>query len=415
MQFFDVKSSDSLKSTLISLARPLSVEQIGFEQAYGRILASDIKSPVNLPDFNRSTMDGFAVRAKDTFGASPSSPAYLEIVGEVLMGESTDLSLRPGETAKVATGGMLPDKADAVVMVEDTDEVDSKTVEITRSVAPYENTVQLGEDLEKDELILRKGQQLRPQDIGALAGLGITTIEVYRKPVASIISTGDEVVSPYESPKHGQIRDINTFSLFGLILQADAIPIKLGLIKDEQEKLRSMLESALGCSDLVLISGGSSVGVRDVALNTIKSFDCVKLLAHGVSVKPGKPTIAAMIGDKFVFGMPGNPVSVMIIFNLFVKPVLQKMQGLNLPSWSEHTVKARLKTNLASDAGRDEYFRVRLLVSGKNELIAEPILGKSAIISTMVKAHGTVMIPNGVEGIEANEEVVVHLFQSKFW
>lgn len=411
MQFFDVKSYDDLSSTLISLTKLVGTELIEFDQAYGRVLASDIKSPVNLPDFDRSTMDGFAVRAKDTFGASPSSPAYLKVIGEILMGESTDLSLGSGETAKVATGGMLPDKADAVVMVENTNEVDSQTVEINRAVAPLENTVQLGEDLKKDEIILRRGQQIRAQDIGALGGLGITTVEVYRKPVASIISTGDEIIPPHENPKHGQIRDINTYSLYGQILQADAIPFKIGLIKDKKEELQSALESALNRSDLVLISGGSSVGTRDVTLDVIKSFDGAKVLAHGVSVKPGKPTIAATIGDKFVFGMPGNPVSVMMVFELFVKPVLQKMQGMNLPPWSEHTVKAKLNTNLSSGAGRDEYVRVRLSYSESEGLFAEPIFGKSALISTMVKAHGTVMIPAGVEGIEADEEVVVRLFQ----
>lgn len=411
MHFFELKSYDNLKSTLISLVKPLGVETTEFEQAYGRILADDIKSPVNLPDFNRSTMDGFAVKSKDTFGASPSSPVYLKISGQVLMGESTDLSLKTGETAKIATGGMLPDASDAVVMVEDTNDVDSKTVEITRAVAPRENTVQIGADLKVDEIVLRKGQKLRSQDIGALAGLGITTLEVYRKPVASIISTGDEIVSPYENPKHGQIRDINTYSLYGLILGASAVPVKIGLIKDKVEELQSALESALSCSDLVLISGGSSVGTRDVTLDVIESFDEVELLAHGVSIKPGKPTIAATIGDKFVFGMPGNPVSIMIIFELLVKPVLQKMQGIVLSPWSEHSVKARLKTNLASDPGRDEYVRVRLLCSENDEWIAEPIIGKSAMISTMVKADGTIMAPVGVEGIEAEEEVVVRLFQ----
>jgi len=411
MQFFDVKSSDELISALISLAKTLELERLEFEKSYGRILASDITSPINLPDFNRSTMDGFAVRARDSFGASSSSPTYLELVGEVLMGESTELSLRSGETVKIATGGMLPQNADAVVMVEDTNMLDEYTVEINKSVAPYENTVQIGEDLQKGELILQKGEKIRPQDIGALAGLGITSLDVYRKPVVSIISTGDEIVLPYESPKNGQIRDINSYSLYGLILQADALPLKLGIVSDNEKELKSALESGLESSDVILISGGSSVGTRDVTLKVIQSFNDVKVLAHGVSVKPGKPTIATLIGDKFVFGMPGNPVSVMIIFDIFVKPVLQKMQGIELPSWHKHSVKAKMKTNLSSDAGRDEYIRVSLNYSDNGELIAEPIFGKSALISTMVKADGTVMIPTGIEGIEADEEVIVYLFE----
>lgn len=410
MQFFNVKSFTDIKSKLISLTEPLEVEQLDFKQAYGRIVSSDIKSPVNLPDFNRSTMDGFAVRAKDTFGASSSSPAYLKVIGEVMMGESIELSLKTGETAKIATGGMLPEGADSVVMVEDTNKVDDQTVEVNHAVVPRENTVKIGEDVERDEIVLHKGQKLRPQDIGALAGLGITTLEVYRKPVVSIISTGDEIVSPYEETKHGQIRDINSYSLYGLVLEADAIPVKFGLIKDKKKELKTALESVLERSELVLISGGSSIGTRDVTLDVIESFDDARILAHGVSVKPGKPTIATLIGDKFVFGMPGNPVSVMMVFETLVKPVLQKMQGIVLPLWSEHTAKAKIKTNLSSDAGRDEYVRVRLFYSENSELIAEPILGKSAMISTMVKADGTVMIPVGVEGIEAGEEVVVYLF-----
>jgi len=409
MQFFRVKTPEDLKKELLSIVKPLESEPLDIESALGRILASDVLSPVDLPDFARSTMDGFAVRAQDTFGASSSLGAYLKVVGEVLMGEKANLKVASGEAVKVATGGMLPDKADAVVMIEHTDAVDETLIEVTKPVAPGENVVKVGEDVNKDEVILHKGHELRPQDIGALAGLGILSVEVYRQPRVSVISTGDEVIEPEEIPEPGQIRDINTYSLSGLAHNANAIPIKFGIVPDDEGKLREAVKEALEKSDVLLISGGSSVGTRDVTLDVIESFEDAKILAHGVSIRPGKPVIASVVGDKYLFGMPGNPVSVMIVFEIFITPLLQSLSGLQLPPWDAKETKAKLSTNFSSAPGREDYLRVRL-VETADGFLAEPVLGKSALISTMVKADGTVKIPIGVEGLEAGEVVTVSLF-----
>ena len=427
MQFFNVKTSEELSNELHSIVKPLDSENIEIEFALGRVLAADVNSPVDLPDFNRSIMDGFAVRARDTFGASASSPAYLNVTGEVLMGETTALKVSTGEAIKIATGGMLPANADAVVMVEDTDyemteqkispptlsddsgSQDDILIEVTRAVAPGDNIVRIGEDVQKSQRILQKGHQLRPQDIGALAGVGIIQVEVYRQPKVAIIPTGDEIIPPTEMPKPGQIRDINSYSLAGLVYQTGGIPLRFDLVTDDYTALQTSVSEALEKSDIVLISGGSSVGTRDVTLDVIADIDGAQILAHGVSIRPGKPVIAAVVRDKYIFGMPGNPVSAMVVFELFVKPLLQWLSGLQQLQWNTRSVNAKLSTNFSSDPGREDYVRVRL-VETEDGLIAEPVLGKSALISTMVKADGAVKIPIGVEGLEAGENVTVLIF-----
>ena len=427
MQFFNVKTSEELIDELYSLVKTLDSEIIEIESALGRVLAADVHSPVNLPDFNRSIMDGFAVRARDTFGASASLPAYLKVTGEVFMGEATTLKVASGEAIKIATGGMLPENADAVVMVEDTDyemteqQMSPTTppggsdfqndilIEVTRAVAPGDNIVRIGEDVRKEQIILQKGHQLRPQDIGALAGVGILEVAVYRQPTVALIPTGDEIIPPTETPKPGQIRDINSYSLAGLVQQTVGIPIRFDLVPDNHTALQTSVREALEKSDVVLISGGSSVGTRDVTLDVIADVDGAQILAHGVSIRPGKPVIVAVVGNKYLFGMPGNPVSAMVVLERFVKPLLQWLSGLQQPQWIVRSVNAKLSTNFSSDPGREDYVRVKL-VETEDGLIAEPVLGKSALISIMVKADGAVKIPIGVEGLEAGEEVTVFIF-----
>ena len=372
-------------------------------------------------------MDGFAARARDTFGASASLPAYLKVTGEVFMGEATTLKVASGEAIKIATGGMLPENADAVVMVEDTDyemteqQMSPTTppggsdfqndilIEVTRAVAPGDNIVRIGEDVRKEQIILQKGHQLRPQDIGALAGVGILEVAVYRQPTVALIPTGDEIIPPTETPKPGQIRDINSYSLAGLVQQTVGIPIRFDLVPDNHTALQTSVREALEKSDVVLISGGSSVGTRDVTLDVIADVDGAQILAHGVSIRPGKPVIVAVVGNKYLFGMPGNPVSAMVVLERFVKPLLQWLSGLQQPQWIVRSVNAKLSTNFSSDPGREDYVRVKLIET-EDGLIAEPVLGKSALISTMVKADGAVKIPIGVEGLEAGEEVTVFIF-----
>ena len=416
MRFFRTQSVAEVRQLIDRLARPLAAEEVSLSQAWGRVLAEDVRAPADLPPFDRGMVDGYAVRAEDTFGASAGLPAYLTVIGEVLMGEATDLAVGPGEAVKSATGGMLPRHANAVVMVEHTNPVDETLVEILRPVAPGENVIRRGEDVKQGEMLLRRGQRLRPQDLGALAGLGILRVQVAQQPRVALIPTGDEIVPPDQTPGPGQIRDINTYSLAGLVGEAGGLPVPFPIVPDEASALRAAVAQALAQAEIVLISGGSSVGARDVTLDVLLSFPGAELHVHGVAVRPGKPTILVTIPYKgarneyrVVFGLPGNPVSVMVTFDLFVRPLVQGMLGLRKPPWERLIVKAKMRTGFASDAGREEYVRVRL-VEEEGVLWAEPVLGTSALISTMVKADGLVTVPEEVGGMEVGEEVEVTLF-----
>ena len=408
--FFKVKTPEEVRNILREIALPLSSETVGLEESsLGRVLAEDVKSPVDLPGFDRAIMDGFAVRARDTFGASPGAPAYLKLAGEVEMGEAASVAVSPGEAARVSTGSMMPEGADAVVMVEYTDFLDDETVEMVRSVAPGDHVVGKTEDLRKGELMLSRGHIIRPQDIGALAGVGITSVKVSRQPRVAIISSGDEIIPPDETLKAGQIRDINSYSLACLAEQAGGVPIRLGIVRDDFESLKTCLTEGLEKAEIALISGGSSVGARDVTLDVIRSFDGAEILVHGVSIRPGKPIIIAEVDGKYLFGLPGNPVSVMVTFDLFVGFLVKLLSGARQPVWELRYVKARLNRNIASAPGREDYISVRLIES-EDSMMAEPVLGRSALISTMVKADGLIKIPLESEGLEEGVEVEVSVF-----
>lgn len=407
--FFKVKTPNQVRDILKTMAKPLSSETINISDALGRVLADDIISPVDLPGFDRATMDGFAVRAKDTFGASSGSPAYLNLIGEIKMGEKATIKVSQGEAVKVSTGSMMPSGSDAVVMIEWTEFFDDQTIEVIRSVAPGDNIVKKDEDLHIGEKLLDKGHILRPQDIGALAGVGITSVNVTRSPKVAIISSGDEIISPDQIPEIGQIRDINSYSLSALAKQAGGQPIIMGIVKDDYNILKAVMENALENADIAIISGGSSIGTRDVTIDVISSLKDAEILVHGISIKPGKPTIIAKVGDKYVFGLPGNPVSVMVTFEIFVGFLIRLLLGIKQPLYEPRYIKAILNRNIASAPGREDYICVRLIESDKG-LLAEPVLGKSATISMMVKADGLIKIPLEYEGLEVGTEVDVYIF-----
>jgi molybdopterin molybdotransferase len=354
-------------------------------------------------------MDGYAVRAQDTFGAGDGMPAYLKVGGEVPMGRTPDVKVRPGEVARIPTGAILPEGADAVVMVEHTHVVDPTMIEVYRPVAPGENVVQVGEDVKHGERLLPKGHCLRPQDVGGLLGIGILTVSVVRRPRVVIIATGDEVVSPDVEPGPGQIRDINTYTLATLVLQAGGIPHPLGIIRDDYEALREAAERGMDHGDVLIVSAGSSVSTRDVTSTVIGELGKPGVLVHGVALKPGKPTILAVCRDKPVFGLPGNPVSTFVTFELFVRPALSHLVDTAPPARA--IVRARLTRNIASAFGREDYVPVRL-IEEKGELLAEPVFGKSNLIYILVKAHGLVTIPLDVGGLSAGESVEVRRFGS---
>ena len=388
-----------------------NIEVVDIKNTLHRILAEKIIAASNLPGFNRSTMDGYAIRAEDSFSANESLPSYLKLTEEIKMGDKPEFKINSGEVAKISTGGMLPKGANAVIMIEYTEQIDDATIEVKKPVSPSENVIREDEDLKAGEIILKKGHKLRPQDIGILAGIGKTNIKIYKKPKIAIISTGNEVIPAEGEPQKGQIRDINSYTLRAYVEEAGGIPIYRGIIKDEvtlleQEVKRTIKEDEI---EAVIISGGSSVGARDVTLEVLNRLGKPGVLIHGVSVKPGKPTILAIADNRPIFGLPGHPISAMIIFNLFVRPLISRLQGGEYNNESKKNIEAEIDSNIASDPGREEYVRV-FLYKKERKHYAKPILGKSGLISTMVRASGLIKIGLNTEGLEKGSKVVVKLF-----
>jgi molybdopterin molybdotransferase len=407
-----VTVESALKLLLEQDLKTPQTESVSIEEAFKRVLSKDIISPENLPGFDRSTMDGCAVNSADTFGASDTMPVYLQIKGQVMMGEEPYFPLKRGETVQIPTGGMLPAGADAVVMYEYTNRIDEEMIEVMKAVSPKENVIFADEDVKQGESVLRSKHRLRPQDVGALAGLGILKVEVFRKPVVAIIGTGDEVVPPDKVLSVGEVRDINSYNLAGLIQDCNAVPAKKGIVRDDFEKLRKVVKESVDESDMVLITGGSSVGVRDYASKVIDELGIPGVLFHGVAIKPGKPLIGGIIGKVPVFGLPGHPAAITVSFETFIEPLLLKLSGekpnLRLPS--RRTLKALFSRNLSSSIGREEHLRVA--VEKRNgALWAVPILGKSGLIRTLVNADGIVVIPGNKSGVYEGEEVEVRLFK----
>lgn len=413
-QFLKVKTAEEVLDILKTLDF-LEAETVRLEQACGRILATPVSAPEPVPHFARATMDGYAVRARDTFGASESLPALLEITDEVSMGKPVSATTEKGKAIAIPTGGMLPSDADSVVMVEYTIPMDEKTIEVIKPVAPGDNVLKEGEDIGLGEELFGAGWHLRPQDIGVLAALGMQAVSVRRRPKVAILSTGDEIVPvSTEVVPAGKIRDINTFTLTAQVQEAGAEVGFKSLVEDDLDALISACRKALDTHDVVVLSGGSSVGVRDFTLRVLDFFPEAELLVHGVAVRPGKPTILARIGKKLFWGLPGQPVSAMMICRAFVLPSLMILQGAEsaLEPGAEYgnTCRAVLNRRLPSVHGRTDY--VPVIVSRvKGEIHATPVFGKSAMISTLARSDGYVIIPAHVEGLDPGSEVTVHLFQ----
>ncbi|MBW2570352.1 MAG: molybdopterin molybdotransferase MoeA [Deltaproteobacteria bacterium] len=384
----------------------VETEEIPLHETSGRILADDIVSDINLPDFMRSTMDGYAVRAQSTFGASEGNPAYLKLKGAINMGTVPSFTVKAGEAANIPTGGMLPEGADSVVMVEHTETIDDATIEVYRSVAPGQHVIDVGEDIKKGEIILSVGRKLRSQETGLLAALGKEFVKVYKRPVIGIISTGDEIVPITDTPGMGQIRDINTYTLSGLVKEAGGIPVSFGIVRDDFDDLFEKCSTALAQTDMALISGGSSVGMRDFTTEVLSSLPDSGILAHGISISPGKPTILAKTGNKAFWGLPGHVVSAMVVFALIVRPFIEQISGLSQQHGKKPKLTAFLSRNISSAQGRVDFVRIRL-IRKDGVLWAEPVLGKSGLINTMVKADGMIEIGINTEGLDKGTEVEV--------
>jgi len=404
--FFKVIDLDRV-SDFLSCFSPVDTEQVPITEALGRVLGQDVLSDTDLPGFSRSTMDGFAVSAKSTFGASEANPAYLTCRGTVEMGAAPDFSVAPGEVARISTGGRLPEGADSVVMVEHTEAIDDLTIEIQKSVAPGQHVISSGEDFKRNEKILSDGQVLRPQEIGLLAAFGKQNIDVYRKPVISIISTGDEIVPIDRTPGPAEIRDINTYTLSGLIERAGAIPYPLGIVKDDYDNLFRICSHAQSASDMALISGGSSVGARDFTIAALEHLPKASIRIHGIAISPGKPTILAESMGKAFWGLPGHVVSAMVVFEVVVKPFIDRIKGTTeTPNAEGAGWVARLRRNLSSAQGRVDFIRVSLSEED-GTLWADPVLGKSGLINTVVKADGLIRIGQNTEGLDRGDTVKV--------
>ena len=384
----------------------LGEEILPLAETLGRHLFRDVVSPEDLPGFSRSSMDGYALRSKDTFGATESLPALIDLVGEVMMGGIPDIKVDAGKAARIPTGGMVPEGADGVVMIEHCHLLDEDTLEVSRAISPEENVIRSDDDFKKGALVLPKGHRLRPQDLGVLAGLGFEDVTVYKKPKVAIISTGDEVIPIQKRPAPGQVRDINSYTLGAFCMQFGAEPILLGLCDDNFENLKAMIQKGVRQADTVWISGGSSVGSRDMTLKVLESFGELEVLVHGISISPGKPTILARIGSTPIFGLPGHTVSAMVVAEVFLGPLLSGLSGETSRGGNHDPVEARLNRNIESASGREDYIRVRLIRKG-DVLTAEPIFGKSGLISTLVEADGLLKIDMNVEGLYQDQIVKV--------
>ena len=371
-------------------------ETVNIRDAAGRILACDTVSAENIPSFDRSTVDGYAVNAADTFGAGASIPAQLEITGEILMGESADFDLARGQCVKISTGGMLPAGADAAVMVEHTDFAGGLCL-VYKPVAPGENITKKGDDISAGETALKKGTLIRPSHIGVLAALGITEVEVYKKPVIAVISTGDEIVG--EDPKPGQIRDVNTFLLSSAIKESGCEAIEYGAVADKREDIENAVKECVKKADAVIISGGSSAGARDMTVDIIDTLG--EAYFHGIAMKPGKPTIFGIISGKPVFGLPGHPLAAYFVFRLIVTEFIRDL--MNMPP-EKPSGRAALAENIPSNHGREEFLCVKM--NENNEIV--PLHTKSGIISVLSKAGGFIKIPRNTEGI--NKGTVMEIY-----
>ena len=409
--FFKVKTAEEVLEILKEFG-PLREETVSLEDAFNRVISQEIISQEDLPDFPRSSMDGYAVNARDTFGATENLPVSLDIAGEISIGTAPEISVGPGKAVRIPTGGMIPEGANAVVMVEYCHLLDDKTIEVSHAVSPLENVISPGDDFRKGVTIFKKGTRLRPQDLGLLAGLGVTTVSVHKRTRIAIVSTGDEILPIEQMPGPGQVRDINSYTLIAFCRQAGVIPVNLGLCKDNFDDLRDMVKKGIETADTLWISGGSSVGTRDMTVKVMESFDHMELLVHGISISPGKPTIIAKIGNKAVFGLPGHAASAMVIAEIFLNPFLSRLSGdINAFEDSHFYMEAELNRNIESASGRDDYIRVRL-EKRDGRLFAEPIFGKSGLISTLVEAHGLLKVDRNTEGLYKGQAVKVMLFKA---
>ena len=392
-----------IRTAFAPLHRP--AETVPLAAALGRVLALDVTADAWVPDFHRSTVDGYAVRACDTFGCSDALPAQLILAGEVRMGAGAGLTLAPGHCAAVPTGGEVPQGADAVQMLELCEDYGDGTIGILKSVAPGHNMIFRGDDVKPGDRVLPAGRRLEPQDIGALAALGVVSVPVAPRLRVGVISTGDELVPPERTPAAGQVRDVNGPLVCALLEQAGALPRSYGIVPDQEDRLKQTAERALEDCDVVILSGGSSVGERDAACRVISALG--EVLFHGIAMKPGKPTLLGRTASgKAMVGLPGHPVAALFTTQLYVRALLARLEGRTM---RQRQVTARLTEAVSANHGRAQY-NGAILRQGPEGLEALPIRGKSGLITTLAGADSYFCIPRDCEGFPAGAQIPVYLF-----
>lgn len=400
-EFLKVVRYDEARNLIADNFPVRRIEIISLDKALNRVLAEDVVSPEDIPSFNRSTVDGYAINAEDSYGSSESLPAILDFAATVNMGEKPDFNIKRGECAWIPTGGMLPEGSNAAVMVEYSECLDENTVLVNRPAGPWENVMLRGEDISQGEIVFRAGKVLKPHDIGLLASLGISRVTVLKPLLIGIISTGDEIIAVDQMPVLGQIRDVNSYGISTAVENCGSITQVYPIVKDKAAELKKAVEKGLIENDLLIISGGSSVGIADYSLEVMLSIPGAELLFHGIALKPGKPTMAVRVDNKLILGLPGHPVSALMIFNVLCSPALR----------AESTIDhfARLSVNIASQPGRDDFIPVKI-EEKDNEYIASPLLGKSGLMNILARADGYINIAYEKQGLKAGEMVKVKLW-----
>ena len=388
----------------------LKTETVPVCESYGRILAEDMICGEDIPGFPRSTVDGYAVRASDTGGASEGLPVFLKIVGEVCMGEEAGMHLGPGECVYVPTGGMVPCGADAMVMAEYCEPFGEGQIAVYNSVSPGRNMVQASDDMYCGQKVLKRGRSIRPQDMGVLSSIGKTQVPVYRPWSVAILSTGDEIIDPSMKPKKGQVRDVNTFGLFGEARKYGFPVVDFGVVCDDENCLRERVRTAMERADVVAISGGSSLGKKDATARIMDELASSKAFTHGLAVKPGKPTILGYDAPTgtILAGLPGHPVAALLLFDQLIGGLWNALTGMDKTE-KKLPVPAVLTSNVAASPGRKTYQLVRLLKGGDEQLLAEPVFGKSGLIRTMSEADGYIILDVNDEGANRGQQVQVYL------
>jgi len=395
---------EEAKAVVEANIKPVTrVETISIDDAAGRVLAEDVTASLSIPSFDRAAMDGYAVKAKDTFNAGQFNPRVLKLAGEVHAGETPKQRVNTGECIQIATGAMMPTGADAVVMVEDT-ETENGRVRVFKSAYPGANVGKKGEDIKKGATVLRQGFVLEPGRVGVLASQGIDRVRVYEKPRVAVLPTGEEVVEVGRKLKRGQVYDINSHTISSVVRANGGVPLRVGIAGDNPDELKSAIEEALK-SDLVVLSGGSSVGERDLLIDVLQGWG--EILFHGIQVKPGKPTIFAILPvegqGKPLMGMPGYPTSCLINTYLFILPAVRKMA--HLPPRKGETVSARLSRRVPGSVGRRQFLTVKIVGDE-----AVPVFKESGAITSVAEADGYIEIAQNIDLLEKGEPVTVTLF-----